>query len=147
MAFINIIDIVYPAGSIYLSTTTVSPATLFGGTWTQIKNTLIGTSGDTYGAVGNSGGDAKIRNYNLPEHIHNCVAAIGYDKIDSGDYEWASYYFSNANSGSEWSVATRGSNPDSGDWLYAANLTGFTGTRNQDYIPYHYNCNIWRRTA
>lgn len=147
MAFVNITDIVYPVGSVYLSTTTISPATLFGGTWAQIQNTLIGASGDTYGAVGNNGRDAKIRDYNLPEHIHNCVAALGYDKIESGDYNWASYYNTNTVSGGGWPLVTYGSSSDSGYWLYAHTLTGVTGAKNQDYIPYHYNCNIWRRTA
>lgn len=45
MAFINIMDIVYPIGTAYMSTTSTSPATLFGGTWSEVKNALLSTIG------------------------------------------------------------------------------------------------------
>ena len=149
MAFVSITDIVYPVGSVYLSTTTVSPATLFGGTWAQIQNTLIGASGNTYGAVNQDGGDTKIRNYNVPEHIHNCVASINaYNILHNINVGWAGFWYSDASSGNKWSVGTYGTDSQSQEkWLYAANLTGIDGNPNRDYIPYHYNCNIWRRTA
>lgn len=38
MAFVNIGTVVYPVGSYYLSNTATSPATLLGGTWTQISD-------------------------------------------------------------------------------------------------------------
>lgn len=148
MAFINIMDIVYPVGSVYFGATSTSTATLFGGTWTQIKDTLIGASGDTYGAVGNNGGDTKIRDYNLPEHIHNCVSANNVDDIlNNNDAGWAGFWFSNTSSGSNWSIGTYGTSSQSAEkWLYAAKLTGVSGV-NKDYIPYHYNMTVWKRTA
>ena len=47
----------YPIGSIYLSVGSTSPASLFGGTWTKIKDKFLLTDGDTYTA-GNTGGSA-----------------------------------------------------------------------------------------
>lgn len=38
MAFTNIIDIIYPIGSLYFTSSTTSPATLFGGTWTCVQD-------------------------------------------------------------------------------------------------------------
>lgn len=35
------VDLVYPIGSIYMTTSTVSPAVLFGGTWERIKGRCI----------------------------------------------------------------------------------------------------------
>ena len=52
-----LVDLIYPVGAIYLSTVNTSPATLFGGSWTQIKDTFLLTAGDTYTA-GNTGGEA-----------------------------------------------------------------------------------------
>ena len=48
--FDDILDLVYPVGSIYMSVNSTSPATLFGGTWEQIKDTFLLASGNTYNA-------------------------------------------------------------------------------------------------
>lgn len=58
-------DFFYPIGSIYTSTKSTSPATLFGGTWVQIKDTFLLTAGDTYNA-GSTGGSAN--------HTHTSAA-------------------------------------------------------------------------
>lgn len=69
----NIIDMVYPVGSIYMSTASTSPATLFGGTWVALNQgrVLIGAN-STYPA-GSTGGEAthKITVDELPSHNHN----------------------------------------------------------------------------
>ena len=36
MAFVNLLQAVYPVGSVYISATNTSPASTIGGTWTQI---------------------------------------------------------------------------------------------------------------
>ena len=50
---------IYPIGSIYMSVNNVDPATIFGGTWEQIKDKFLLASGDTY-AQGATGGEASI---------------------------------------------------------------------------------------
>lgn len=52
-----ILDAVYPVGSIYMSVNSVSPATVLGGTWEQIKDKFLLSAGDTY-AAGATGGSA-----------------------------------------------------------------------------------------
>lgn len=37
----NLIDIIYPVGSIYTGTKNVSPTTFLGGAWTPIKDTFL----------------------------------------------------------------------------------------------------------
>lgn len=68
---INIIDAIYPVGSIYMSVNSTSPATLFGGTWTQIKDTFLLSAGDTYTA-GDTGGEAThtLTSGEMPIHNH-----------------------------------------------------------------------------
>lgn len=51
MSFINIMDIVYPIGSLYFSSSNISPANLFGGTWICVQEdfvpeTLVSSSAD-----------------------------------------------------------------------------------------------------
>ena len=62
----------YPVGALYISTNSTSPATLFGGTWVQIKDTFLLAAGDTY-AAGDTGGEADhTLTYNeMPSHRHN----------------------------------------------------------------------------
>lgn len=61
---------IYPIGSIYISANSTSPATLFGGTWVQIKDTFLLAAGTTYTA-GTTGGEAEhtLTVDELPENI------------------------------------------------------------------------------
>lgn len=58
---------IYPVGSIYVSVNSTSPASLFGGTWEQLKDRFLLGAGDSY-AAGSTGGEAKttIQNSNMP---------------------------------------------------------------------------------
>ena len=49
----------WPVGSIYLSVTSTSPTTLFGGTWVQLKDRFLLGAGSTY-TNGNTGGQASV---------------------------------------------------------------------------------------
>ena len=51
----DLIDLIYPVGSIYMSANNVSPASFLGGTWQQIKDKFLLSAGDTYNA-GDEGG-------------------------------------------------------------------------------------------
>ena len=53
----DLLNKIYPVGSIYMSINNVSPQTFIGGTWEQIKNRWLVGAGDEY-AVGTYGGNA-----------------------------------------------------------------------------------------
>ena len=55
----ELIDLIYPINSIYISLSEVSPAVLFGGEWEQIKDKFLLSAGDTY-IAGNTGGAASL---------------------------------------------------------------------------------------
>jgi hypothetical protein len=63
----------HPVGSLYWSSSPTDPATLFGGTWTRIKDRFVLAAGDTYGN-GATGGSATVQltESNLPAHKHSC---------------------------------------------------------------------------
>ena len=67
----NIINLIYPVGSIYMSTNNVSPQTFLGGTWEQIKDRFLLCSGDTYSS-GSTGGEAThtLTQAEIPSHAH-----------------------------------------------------------------------------
>lgn len=56
----EILQAVYPVGSIYITTSSVSPSVLFGfGTWEQIEDVFLLGAGSTYTA-GGTGGEANV---------------------------------------------------------------------------------------
>lgn len=54
--YVNLMDIVYPVGSVYISFHSTSPASSIGGTWTQITDKVLRASTNT-----NTGGKTHIR--------------------------------------------------------------------------------------
>lgn len=67
---VSLLD-VYPIGSIYMSVNNTSPATLFGGTWEQLKDRFLLGAGDTY-TNGSTGGEAThtLTIDEMPSHNH-----------------------------------------------------------------------------
>ena len=67
-----LLNLVYPVGSIYWSSNNTNPGTLFGGTWTQIKDRFILAAGDSYtnGAIGGAA-TVTLTVSNMPSHKHS----------------------------------------------------------------------------
>lgn len=67
----TIADLIYPVGSIYMNVNSTSPATLFGGTWEQLKDRFLLGAGDSY-AAGDTGGSAShtLTTDEMPSHNH-----------------------------------------------------------------------------
>ncbi|WP_127058858.1 phage baseplate protein [Veillonella ratti] len=77
----NVLDKVYPVGSIYCSTVSTNPKTLFGfGTWDYIEQGRVLLSQGSNYKAGSIGGEAthKLTNSEMPVHNHSgSVAASG----------------------------------------------------------------------
>ena len=65
-------DILYPIGSVYMSTNSTSPATLFGGTWTKIEGRFLWATGDTPMVTGGSTArnNTVLTIDQIPSHTH-----------------------------------------------------------------------------
>lgn len=62
------VDILHPIGSVWLSNSSTSPASLFGGTWTQLTNAVLRAATST----GYIGSDTHTLTINeMPSHNHN----------------------------------------------------------------------------
>ena len=129
------LDTVYPVGSVYISVNSTSPASLFGGTWTQIKDTFLLSAGDTY-SNGATGGEAThtLTTNEMPSHQHN--ASQSYKNIESG---------TSGEGASSWLL---------GAGRYNANVSGSdiktssvgSGQAHNNMPPY-IKVAIWKRTA
>lgn len=73
--FVNLLDVVYPVGSIYQSMSATSPADFIGGTWTKINTFLYGA--DT---AKETGGEAThtLTVDEMPSHGHGIIVAVVY---------------------------------------------------------------------
>lgn len=66
--YVNLLDIIYPVGSVFISNTSISPASTIGGTWTKLDS-------DTFiccGTPNTTGGTNSIRLTinQMPSHNH-----------------------------------------------------------------------------
>lgn len=68
----DILDLLYPIGTIYMSMNSTSPSTWFGGTWVQIEDVFLLSAGSTYTA-GDTGGEAThiLTTEEMPAHTHH----------------------------------------------------------------------------
>jgi hypothetical protein len=82
----SLLDLIYPVGSVYMSTNDVSPQTFFGGTWERLQNRFLIGAGDTYGA-GAMGGYAThtLTLDELPSHRHDRITYAGNSYWNVGD--------------------------------------------------------------
>lgn len=71
-AYGRILSSVYPVGSIYMSVASTSPATLFGGTWVQLKDRFLIGAGGSYSAGATGGATTHTLTVaEMPSHNHS----------------------------------------------------------------------------
>lgn len=156
----SVLDLVYPVGSIYMSTVSTDPGTLFGGTWVQIpvSRTLVsaGSSSQTSVYLVNEKGGATTTSY-TPAGT-NAGTAISVDQMPShghktlyensgGGYSGGFKYVSGTNTGGlsgSTSLTSSYVNPTGGGKTHTHT---FTGTKaNIDIMQPWYAVYMWRRT-
>ena len=119
----------YPIGSIYISTVSTSPSTLFGGTWERIKDTFLLAAGSTYNA-GTTGGEAThtLTVDEMPSHNHK------YNSERSG-YEGGTL------GGIKVSYGTAYDNVE------VAGILNTGGNQPHNNMPPYLAVYVWKRTA
>lgn len=127
MSWINILNVVYPVGSVYCSTMNISPASSIGGSWTQIKNAVL-RSGDSVGYIGSD--THAITEQEMPSHSHGLDTMI-YTHKHSGP--------NNHVNRTVWTDSA-----DAGS-LIAVTNTG--GGQAMSLVQRSFNCYMWYRIA
>ena len=67
----NILNMIYPVGSIYMSMSSVNPSIVFGGVWESLEDRVLVGASSSHG-VGTTGGNAStvLTSANMPSHTH-----------------------------------------------------------------------------
>lgn len=126
----NIIDMIYPVGSIYLSyDANFNPANAFGGSWVRIQDRFLLAAGNEYssGAVGGSATHTLTVN-EMPSHNHQALDTNRVVNISSGE---------------GYTVPVGNTYGNTG--RYGTTSTG--GGRAHNNMPPYLVVNVWRRTA
>ncbi|MDD6561356.1 MAG: hypothetical protein PUF17_10405 [Lactimicrobium massiliense] len=130
-------DKMYPVGSIYMSVNSTSPATIYGGTWEQIKGKfLLAEDGSTYKA-GTEGGEAahKLTVNEMPSHSHE----------PNNNTVIVNSPYSNVGVGSNVLLTAYGSHKGKGGDVFTSYAAGGGVAHNN--MPPYVAVYIWKRTA
>lgn len=138
MAFLNFLEIVYPIGSIYISTVNTSPAMIVGGTWQRVENAVL-RSGEEMGYVGED--EHTLTVAEIPAHSHGIKTEVNGTKklIYSNVVSTAGYNWTNVFLGDD-KLTVRKTIPHSQD---GTNWTG--GNESHSIVQRSFNCFIWYR--
>ena len=137
----TLFDIVYPVGAIYMSVSSTSPASLFGGTWEQIQDRFLLAAGSSY-AAGNTGGEAAhtLTELEIPRHTHALRANTSWGESEALA-PWAQYFGSNI----LYDVGASGGTITRSYYAEVAQPVG-SGTAHNNMPPY-LAVYVWKRTA
>jgi hypothetical protein len=169
----QVLDIVYPIGSIYMSVNSASPQTFLGGTWERIQDKFILSAGSSYQA-GSSGGSASIdlsHSHTVNAHNHSLPANTGshtltVDEIPSHQH-WVynynangadtDYYPVNFNATKKGYSGNVLTNSVGGGAGHTHTIGGNTGDKSpntdsklsstQSILPPYLAVYVWKRTA
>lgn len=148
--FVNLLDIVYPVGSIYQSMNETSPASTVGGTWTQLKTFLYGAT-----ASKQTGGEAThtLTVNEMPSHNHSgsTGGAGGHNhNVDERIIAWYGPGGGNVLQGAGnyfGSVGTYGGRGTSSVGDHTHTIASNGGGQAHNNLPPYTTCFIWYRTA
>lgn len=141
----DLLDMVYPVGSIYMSVNNVSPATFLGGTWEQINEKFLFAGSTANYPYGSTGGAANVTltENQIPAHKHT---------MEGGSHAWLwgtssnsnTVHFSSSNATNETLTSGNKVYTIQGSWNKTVNTGGGAAHNN---MPPYLSVYMWKRTA
>ena len=155
----NIFLSLYPVGSVYISTSSTNPGTLFGGTWEQIKDRFLLACGSTY-SNGSTGGSASLQSHthSIPalsgtaaSSTHSHVVTTKTTSYGSGSQtSWRCLSWPGTSADYTQTVYTNNGTAD-GSHTHSvttnASTSGTSGSGSAGNMPPYLAVYIWKRTA
>lgn len=108
MAYVNLGQVIYPIGAIFASTSSTSPSSMFGGTWSQITGDACLMAGTSVGNVGSK----TISEAQMPRHSHALSTGSAEKPTDTGHQ--------NANKAWYQTLGAGDFTTKDGDYLYSS---------------------------
>jgi transcription elongation factor Elf1 len=130
----QLLDMVYPIGSLYMSMNTTDPSELFGGTWERIKDRFIYANGDTT-TPGTLGGSTT--------HNHGLSAGFTAMNVGGGGIQYQEKQVSAWGTNAAMNIASSYNSYQTKSW--GISLGG--ATDNANTIPPYITAYIWKRIA
>ena len=157
----ELLELIYPVGSVYISMNFTSPADLFGGTWERLgKDRFLISCGDE-SEPGFTGGSFFIEEKHLPAHTHTFTGIQATDTINiRGAADTSQYMVSSGSNGlfsatdnngnsSNWSITTEKTSCswDTLTWTYTPEGTLSETGQGAQYTQPFVIVVVWYRTA
>ena len=127
-SFVNLLDIIYPINSIYITNSTTSPASTIGGTWASVTGAICGSTSNNAKNYGSD--DCTLSTSQIPSHTHYfrgfwTVGGVNGSETPRQCVAWTNEY----------------------DGTSAAYTHYTGGGSSHSSVQYSYGCYVWKRTA
>lgn len=136
MAYINLLEIIHPVGSMWISSINTSPAEIVGGSWTRIEDArfLMAANGTRYAGEAGGANDITLTVNQMPSHNHTTSKWVLYD---TGVLTSSNGRF------------TPAQNPYDTSFIYnnGIQVSNTGGGQSHSNIPAYYTMYMWVRTA
>ena len=142
MAYVNLGQVMYPVGAIYQSWSSISPASLFGGSWSQITEKFLYCANSAGGTGGASTVTLSVQQ--MPAHSHRPPSGYFIVQNNVGSMRQITPMITNTGTGSDGKWRGRLAE-DSGQRQLSTENEG-RGASHENMPPY-IRCYTWRRTA
>ena len=138
MSYVNLGQVMYPVGSIFMSSHSVSPANIFGGTWSALTDQKFLLPSDAWDAVGGEVTHTLTVD-EMPHHWHNIQ--------ENTQGAWQNMYLwrTNVSGGQLWYMPAAGGMNTATNMRIATDNVGNDMAHNN--MPPYRTCFCWVRTA